>query len=102
MKTVKGGAVNIAILDTGIDRAHPLLQDKIATENCWDFVNKSTNICDEVGHGTHTAHLLIKTAPRAKIFCGRVWKRRTEDENTGTLVAEVCFTPSKYHLTART
>lgn len=89
MKTVKGGAVSIAILDTGIDRSHPLLKDKIAIEDCWDFVENSDSIFDEVGHGTHTAYLLTKTAPRAKIFCGRVWKRRTEDEDTGTLVAKV-------------
>lgn len=89
MKTVKGGAVSIAILDTGIDWSHPLLKDKIAVEDCWDFVEDSDSIIDEVGHGTHTAYLLTKTAPRARIFCGRVWKRRTEDEDTGTLVAKV-------------
>lgn len=89
MKTVKGGAVSIAILDTGIDRSHPLLKDKIAIGDCWDFVENSDIIFDEVGHGTHTAYLLTKTAPRARIFCGRVWKRRTEDEDTGTLVAKV-------------
>lgn len=97
MKPVNGGAVNIAILDTGIDATHPLLRDEIVTKDCWDFVNNSINICDEVGHGTHTAHLLIKTAPRAKIFCGRVWKKRYEVENTGTLVADVCFSPSTHH-----
>ncbi|OCK75951.1 subtilisin-like protein, partial [Lepidopterella palustris CBS 459.81] len=80
--------VNIAILDTGIDVSHPLLRDKIVIEDCWDFVNNSASICDEVGHGTHTASLLAKTAPRARIFCGRVWRKRTEDENTGRLVAE--------------
>lgn len=98
MKTVNGGAVNIAILDTGIDTSHPLLRDKIKIEDCWDFVNDSINICDEVGHGTHTAYLLTKTAPRAKIFGGRVWRERTEDENTGTWVAAVCFAPTTYHL----
>lgn len=97
MKTVKGGAVNVAILDTGVDTTHPLLRDKNLTTDHRDFVNNSNDICDEVGHGTHTAHLLAKTAPRAKIFCGRVWKNRTEDENTGTFVADVCFSPSTHH-----
>ena len=94
MKTVNGGVVNIAILDTGIKARHPLLGDRIAAENCWDFVNDSLDMDDEVGHGTHTAYLLAKTAPRAKIFCGRVWKTRSEEGNTGKLIAKVCFAPT--------
>ena len=74
----------------------PLLQDSIKAENCWDFVNDSLDICDEVGHGTHTAYLLAKTAPRAKIFCGRVWKTRHEVDNTGKLIAKVWFAPTTY------
>ncbi|PKK54326.1 hypothetical protein CI102_1078 [Trichoderma harzianum] len=84
MSGVKGGEVKIAILDTGIDLQHPLLSKKIQNENCWDFVNDTEGICDEVGHGTHTASLLVKTAPQARIFCGRVWKTRYEEDNTGS------------------
>lgn len=88
MNGVKGGEVKIAILDTGIDLQHPLLNERIQNENCWDFVNDTEGICDEVGHGTHTASLLVKTAPQAKIFCGRVWKTRREEDNTGKLIAK--------------
>lgn len=97
MEKVEGEAVNIAVLDTGIDRSHPLLEGKIASEDCWDFVKNSGSICDEVGHGTHTAYLLTKTAPRAKIFCGRVWEERTEDKATGKLVADVRITACTCH-----
>ncbi|KAL6819768.1 hypothetical protein V8C40DRAFT_281101 [Trichoderma camerunense] len=88
MSGIKGGEVKIAILDTGIDLQHPLLSERIQNENCWDFVNDTEGICDEVGHGTHTASLLVKTAPQAKIFCGRVWKTRCEEDNTGRLIAK--------------
>lgn len=89
MDSIKGGEVKIAILDTGIDLQHPLLSKRISSENCRDFVNNSNNMCDEVGHGTHTAYLLAETAPQAEIFCGRVWKARREEDNTGKLVADV-------------
>lgn len=89
MSCVKCGEVKIAILDTGIDLQHPLISARIPTENCWDFVNDTRDILDEVGHGTHTTYLLAKTAPQAKIFCGRVWKTRREEENTGKLIAKV-------------
>ncbi|KAL7916498.1 hypothetical protein GGI35DRAFT_466092 [Trichoderma velutinum] len=88
MSSVKGGEVKIAILDTGIDLQHPLLSGRIPGENCWDFVNDTEDISDEVGHGTHTTYLLAKTAPQAKIFCGRVWKTRREEKNTGKLIAK--------------
>jgi subtilisin family serine protease len=89
MKTVRGGAVSIAILDTGIDLSHPMLVGKIAEGDCWDFVSESANVGDEVGHGTHTTSLLLKTAPRARIFCARVWRTRKEENSTGELVAKV-------------
>ncbi|KAK4080826.1 hypothetical protein Trihar35433_1931 [Trichoderma harzianum] len=88
MSCVKCGEVKIAILDTGIDLQHPLISARIPTENCWDFVNDTRDILDEVGHGIHTTYLLAKTAPQAKIFCGRVWKTRREEENTGKLIAK--------------
>ncbi|KAL7964446.1 hypothetical protein HDV63DRAFT_271226 [Trichoderma sp. SZMC 28014] len=88
MDSVKGGEVKIAILDTGIDLQHPLLSKRILSKNCRDFVNNSNDMCDEVGHGTHTAYLLAKTAPQAEIFCGRVWKARCEEDDTGKLIAD--------------
>lgn len=97
MGALDGGAVRIAILDTGVDVCHPLLRGKIAVEDCWDFVDDSLDIYDDVGHGTHTAYLLTKTAPRAKVFCGRVWKTRREEQNTGKLIAAVCFTRPVNH-----
>jgi subtilisin family serine protease len=89
MNSIKVGEVKIAILDTGIDLQHPQFSERIPSRNCWDFINNTEEICDEVGHGTHTASLLVKTAPQAQIFCGRVWKARSEKDNTRNLIADV-------------
>ncbi|KAI9146878.1 Intracellular serine protease [Paramyrothecium foliicola] len=75
--------IHVAILDTGIDLNDPFLKSRISASDCWDYVEDTASIRDEVGHGTHTASILAKTAPRARIFCGRVWKRRVEDNSTG-------------------
>ncbi|KAK2593621.1 hypothetical protein QQS21_008669 [Conoideocrella luteorostrata] len=88
MRSLKCGEVKIAILDTGIDLQHPLLSERVPSKNCRDFVKNTGDMCDEVGHGTHTAYLLAKTAPQAEIFCGRVWKARREEDNTGKLIAD--------------
>ncbi|KAH8898070.1 subtilisin-like protein [Thozetella sp. PMI_491] len=87
MRTVEMEEIRIAILDTGVDMSHPLLKSRIVVKDCWDFVEDSADICDEVGHGTHTTSLLARTAPRARIFCGRVWRKRREEKDTGKLVA---------------
>lgn len=82
----------MAILDTGIDLNDSFLKSRISASDCWDFVDNTALIQDEVGHGTHTASILAKTAPRARIFCGRVWKKRSEDRNTrntGELIGKV-------------
>lgn len=81
--------VNIAILDTGVDLLHPHLKGKIAEVDCRDFVRDSPEICDEVGHGTHTASLLIKTATTARVFCGRVFCERKADDKTANIIAKV-------------
>ncbi|KAF7537671.1 hypothetical protein G7054_g3547 [Neopestalotiopsis clavispora] len=94
LESVKGISkeqVRVAILDTGIDLEDPFLRSRISPEHCWDFVLDKRDILDKVGHGTHTASILAKTAPRARIYCGRVWEERSEDKkggNTGELIAK--------------
>lgn len=89
MESVAAGKVKVAILDTGIDLQHPSLSARIPSTNCRDFVNNVDDICDDAGHGTHTSHLLARTAPQAEIFCGRVWRARCEESNTGKLIADI-------------
>ena len=49
----RGNAVNVAIVDTGIDYNHPDLKDQFA--GGWNQVAKTSNPFDDNGHGTHVA-----------------------------------------------
>lgn len=55
-----GDGITIAVLDTGVDRTHPDLADRIA--GCVDYTGadpKTDDSCDdENGHGTHVAGIL--------------------------------------------
>ncbi|KAL6901477.1 hypothetical protein GGI43DRAFT_383094 [Trichoderma evansii] len=85
----KAKEIRVAILDTGVDLSHPTLKARISTTDCWDFTKDEPNMYDEVGHGTHTAYVLARTAPRARIFCGRVAINLNERKSIGEIVAKV-------------
>jgi subtilisin family serine protease len=73
----KGAGVKVAVLDTGVDPAHPALANKLLPG--YDFVDNDS-IPSEVGttanlgygHGTHVAGLIALAAPLAKIIPYRV------------------------------
>ncbi len=73
----QGAGVKVAVLDTGVDPAHPALAGKLLPG--YDFVDNDT-IPSEVGstanlgygHGTHVAGLIALAAPLAKILPYRV------------------------------
>lgn len=80
-----GAGVRVAVLDTGIDPAHPVFGGRIAAS--WDFVSNDpdpTEFADGLdndgdgrvdegfGHGTHVAGIVTLTAPRASLLVGRV------------------------------
>jgi subtilisin family serine protease len=74
----RGNGITIAILDTGVDAAHPALAGRLV--NGYDFVDLDTDPSEEgvsgqnlhYGHGTHVAGLVALVAPEAKIMPLRV------------------------------
>jgi subtilisin family serine protease len=75
--------VRIAILDTGVDTAHPTIQaardekrivayfpstDQTPDSNS----NPSDSFQDCHGHGTHGTSVLLRTAPNAAIYIAKV------------------------------
>ncbi len=67
-------AVRIAILDTGIDRTHPDLANKILTG--YDFVNDDNNPQDDNGHGTHVAGIAAAISNNGVGVAGVSWGAR--------------------------
>jgi hypothetical protein len=91
-KTEELNYPKVAIIDTGIDLEHPMLQPFVKSGHIagWhDFVlgNKSNEDLD--GHGTHVSHLLLKTAPYVRLYHARAFRYSDADADTARLVAEV-------------
>ncbi len=78
-KATRGSGVKVAVLDTGIDEAHPDLKD--ALDNARDFTRSRFGPIDQHGHGTHTAGTIgarqnhvgvIGVAPDCRLLIGKV------------------------------
>jgi len=72
-----GSGVRVAVLDTGVDRAHPALAGRLAAGR--DFVDGDDDPSEAgtpadagFGHGTHVAGLVALAAPGARIVPLRV------------------------------
>lgn len=75
-----GKGVTVAVLDTGVDAAHPDLKDVLGETQ--DFTGSADGVKDNVGHGTHVASIIAGTgariaanegvAPRATVLMGKV------------------------------
>lgn len=80
-QVTRGAGVTVAVLDTGVDVAHPALAGKLAPG--YDFVDMDGDPREEgthtqdrsFGHGTHVAGLVALAAPEAKIMPLRVLDR---------------------------
>jgi subtilisin family serine protease len=60
-----GAGVNIAVLDTGLDLAHPDLKNRVVAQKCFTQgqclplgSNEGDNAQDENGHGTHVGGII--------------------------------------------
>lgn len=77
----EGDGVKVAVLDTGVDRTHPDLKDRVAQAE--DFTDSPSGTDDHFGHGTHVASIVAGTgaasggarkgaAPAASLLVGKV------------------------------
>ncbi|MBM7580801.1 S8 family serine peptidase [Jeotgalibacillus terrae] len=57
----------IALIDSGIDTDHPLLKSQINLELAKNYVDNSSNINDEQGHGTQVAGIIASISPNSEI-----------------------------------
>lgn len=67
-------SVTIAILDTGIDEAHPDLVGKILPG--YDYIDNDSNPHDLNGHGTHVAGIAAAVTNNGVGVAGMNWKSR--------------------------
>ncbi|PNY82362.1 S8 family serine peptidase [Deinococcus koreensis] len=77
----KGTGIKVAVIDTGVDLAHPLLQNSLDTTLDWDFVGNDDSPAEETaldsgkyGHGTATVGIILQMAPNTKIQMYRALK----------------------------
>lgn len=85
--------IKVAVLDTGVDMNHSRFKEWRRTGQLdagLDLISRDQPITDTDGHGTHTCHVLLKTAPNIKLYPIRVFKAREAETSTPSLVAEVC------------
>jgi subtilisin family serine protease len=78
-KATRGKNIKVAVLDTGIDEAHPDLKDAI--DDARDFTRSRFGPIDRHGHGTHTAGTMgarqndigvVGVAPDCRLLIGKV------------------------------
>ena len=82
--------VKIAVLDTGIDASHPTLANyQFNDKNCRDWTNSSKGTEDTIGHGTHVAATILKVAPNAELYIGKVFNSAFGDADSLKRVSEV-------------
>jgi subtilisin family serine protease len=83
--------VKIAVLDTGADLTHLDMVDAIAKKliKHYDFVENTPNMVDLGGHGTHCASQVLKLAPNAEVYIGRVFRSNQAESSSPAILAKV-------------
>ncbi|OCK74584.1 subtilisin-like protein [Lepidopterella palustris CBS 459.81] len=74
--------VKIAILDTGVDLNHPDMDardNQIKGKYNWFNERFKKMVPDHVGHGTHTAGLLLDYAPDAELYIAKIAEDKPSD-----------------------
>jgi len=76
-ETSRGEGVTVALIDTGVDISHPMLEGQIV--DGYDFCNDSSNVYNpDLGmdqlHGTHVSGIIAESAPDAMIMPLKVFE----------------------------
>ena len=88
-----GYGVKVAVIDTGIDTAHPAFTGSLAPSTEWkDFVDNDTNPMEVsggngYGHGTGVAGIILQVAPKATILPIRVLNQNGAGDSDDVIAA---------------
>ncbi len=100
---VTGTGIDVAVIDTGVDRTHPAL-DGGTVVGGYDFANDDDNPMDDNGHGTHVAGIvaangdLTGVAPGASIVAYKVLNRNGSGPTSDVLAGlEAAVDPANPH-----
>lgn len=69
----RGKGIRIALLDSGINKRHPVFRDKDIVLR--DICNPQGNGMDIDGHGTQCAGIILQVAPSCTLLSGRILDR---------------------------
>lgn len=67
-----GDETRIALIDSGVDTEHPILEGKINSEDSRSYVTDEMGIEDNNGHGTGVAGIIAQIAPEAEMTVYKV------------------------------
>jgi len=80
----KGGGAKVAVVDTGVDSDHPLMDGRIVSEK--SFVSGEP-ADDEQGHGSWCASAVLAVAPEAKIVNAKALSKTGSGNALGLMEA---------------
>ncbi len=85
--------IRIAIIDSGVDTAHPRIRGAIKSGRikvCRNFLSfDHEDYDDDFGHGTWVALLLLQVAPEAEIYVAKVADSQSISKSKVYCIAEV-------------
>ncbi|KAK2820010.1 hypothetical protein FQN49_007809 [Arthroderma sp. PD_2] len=92
LRRINDRAVKVAVIDTGIDKDHPRIQQHLKCNNseirgCKNWVTSSDDVSDDTGHGTAVCDVLLRIS-RVHLFVGKVSSSAKFDEATPARVAK--------------